>query len=66
MKHRSRQGVRTGRCHFEQGRGGHRSEQGRVEPGVAQRQTAEVSKLQDNCSDVSAEAYKFCAPVKLG
>ena len=58
-KHRSRQGVRTGKCRFEQGRGGHRSEQGRVEPGVAQRQAAEVSKLQDNCSDVSAEAYKF-------
>ena len=65
-KHRSRQSVRTGKCRFEQGRGGHRSEQGRVEPGVAQRQAAEVSKLQDNCSDVSAEAYKFFAPVKLG
>ena len=59
MKHRSRQAVRTGRCRVEQGRGGHRSEQGRAEPGVAQRQAAEVSKLQDNRSDVSAEAYKF-------
>ena len=66
MKHRSRQGVRTGRCRVEQGRGGIVASQGRVEPGVAQRQSAEVSKLQDNCSDVSAEAYKFCAPVKLG
>ena len=47
-KHRSRQGVRTGRCRLRTGRGGHRSEQGRVEPGVAQRQSAEVSKLQDN------------------
>ena len=47
MKHRSRQGVRTGRCRVEQGRGGIVASQGRVEPGVAQRQSAEVSKLQD-------------------
>ena len=66
MKHRSRQGVRTGRCRVEQGRGGIVASQGRVEPSVAQRQSAEVSKLQDKCSDVIAEAYNFCAPVKLG
>ena len=58
-KHRSRQGVRTGRYRVEQGRGGHRGEQGSAEPGVAQRQAAEVSKQQDNRSDVSTEAYKF-------
>ena len=34
-KHRSRQGVRTEGYRVEQGRGGHRGEQGSAEPGVA-------------------------------
>ena len=66
MKHRSRQGVRTGRCRAEQGRGGIVASQGRVDPRVAQRQFSGGQQAVRQVFRRDRRSVQFCALVKLG
>ena len=66
MKHRSRQGVRTGRCRAEQGRGGIVESQGRVDPRVAQRQFRGGQQAVRQVFRRDRRSVQFCALVKLG